>query len=119
MTSASALKSPCILIINNIRDYPTDKKSNKRTLVVIFGENFGKIEIAICILFVYQLTYILSAMMNPKIFWMILCGSLPITLGIMYDLIFLKGEALNKTLLKVLSLLVAYFILLYLGSLSI
>ena len=31
-----------ILIINNYRDRDTDKKSNKNTTIVIFGENFGK-----------------------------------------------------------------------------
>ena len=108
-----------LLIINNIRDFPTDIKSNKKTLVVMFGENFGKIEIAISILLVYQLTYILSSMINLKIFWIILYGSLPIVLGIIYDIIFLKGEALNHTLSKASSLLIAYIILLYLGLIAI
>jgi len=31
-----------ILIINNYRDRDTDKKSNKNTTIVFFGENFGK-----------------------------------------------------------------------------
>ena len=34
-----------MLIINNLRDYNEDLLSNKKTLIVIFGKNFGKIEL--------------------------------------------------------------------------
>tara|TARA_Y100001970_G_scaffold115175_1_gene143542 strand:- start:566 stop:1489 length:924 start_codon:yes stop_codon:yes gene_type:complete len=33
-----------ILVVNNLRDYKSDKLSNKKTLVVIFGERFGCIQ---------------------------------------------------------------------------
>jgi 1,4-dihydroxy-2-naphthoate polyprenyltransferase len=39
-----------ILVINNLRDTETDRKANKRTLGVIFGDNFLKIEfVLLCI----------------------------------------------------------------------
>lgn len=31
-----------ILVANNYRDYPSDKASNKRTTIVVFGKKFGK-----------------------------------------------------------------------------
>lgn len=34
----------CLLIVNNLRDIKQDTKSNKKTLVVILGERFGKLE---------------------------------------------------------------------------
>lgn len=36
--------SCCILVANNLRDEPQDKKANKKTLVVRFGQTFGKWE---------------------------------------------------------------------------
>mgnify|MGYP000029122956 CR=1 FL=1 len=40
-----------ILVINNLRDTETDKKVNKRTLGVIFGDNFLKIEyVLLCLM---------------------------------------------------------------------
>ena len=48
-----------LLVINNIRDYIEDYKSNKKTLVVVFGENFGKIEFFFLILFSYLSLYYL------------------------------------------------------------
>jgi len=51
-----------ILIINNFRDRDTDKKSNKNTTIVIFGESFGKwgylingvIACLLCLLFLHE-----------------------------------------------------------------
>jgi 1,4-dihydroxy-2-naphthoate octaprenyltransferase len=39
-----------LLAINNLRDIGNDRASNKRTLAVRFGENFGRLEIVICVL---------------------------------------------------------------------
>ncbi|HEX9501175.1 MAG TPA: 1,4-dihydroxy-2-naphthoate polyprenyltransferase [Thermoanaerobaculia bacterium] len=38
-----------LLAINNLRDVHSDRASNKKTLVVRFGEKFGRIEIAACV----------------------------------------------------------------------
>ncbi len=39
-----------LLAVNNLRDIGNDRASNKRTLAVRFGENFGRLEIVICVL---------------------------------------------------------------------
>jgi 1,4-dihydroxy-2-naphthoate polyprenyltransferase len=39
-----------LLAINNLRDVASDRASNKKTLVVRFGETFGRLEIAFCVL---------------------------------------------------------------------
>lgn len=47
---APGLFSCAILVANNLRDEETDRKANKKTLVVRFGKLFGQIEFAFCIL---------------------------------------------------------------------
>lgn len=47
---APGLFSCALLIANNIRDEVTDRKANKKTLVVRFGQLFGKIEFAFSII---------------------------------------------------------------------
>jgi 1,4-dihydroxy-2-naphthoate octaprenyltransferase len=39
-----------LLAINNLRDVHSDRASNKKTLVVRFGETFGRFEIVACVL---------------------------------------------------------------------
>ena len=39
-----------ILIVNNLRDYESDRLSRKRTLVVTFGERFGRLEYLACVI---------------------------------------------------------------------
>jgi len=39
-----------LLAINNLRDIGNDRASNKRTLAVRLGEDFGRLEIVICVL---------------------------------------------------------------------
>jgi 1,4-dihydroxy-2-naphthoate octaprenyltransferase len=39
-----------ILVVNNLRDYHSDLAVGKRTLVVIFGPRFGRLEYALCVL---------------------------------------------------------------------
>jgi 1,4-dihydroxy-2-naphthoate polyprenyltransferase len=52
--------STAILTINNLRDRALDKKSNKKTLIVRFGESFGKCEYTIMLL----LAFIIPIIMN-------------------------------------------------------
>lgn len=43
------LLSVGILLVNNVRDVPTDREAGKRTLVVRFGRRFGVILYAVCL----------------------------------------------------------------------
>ncbi|MDN3504251.1 MAG: 1,4-dihydroxy-2-naphthoate octaprenyltransferase [Rhabdochlamydiaceae bacterium] len=52
--------STAMLAINNIRDYKTDKAAGKKTLVVRFGIEFGKIE---------YLTMLIIAFLVPFVLW--------------------------------------------------
>ena len=46
---APGLLSTAILICNNLRDEAEDHKSRKKTLIVRFGNRFGKMEFALCV----------------------------------------------------------------------
>jgi 1,4-dihydroxy-2-naphthoate octaprenyltransferase len=43
------LIATALLAVNNLRDVPTDRVANKRTLAVRFGETFARYEIAVCL----------------------------------------------------------------------
>jgi len=104
-----------LLAINNLRDYQTDKKSNKKTLIVLFGERFGRIEIISMLLLSYMSFFLLSAELNNyNIFYSILL-SIPLALNISYDACCLSEEKLNKTLPKIASFLILQCILLGIG----
>ena len=49
-----------LLIINNIRDYLSDKKSQKKTLIVRFGVIFGKLEFIIMFIVSYIFLYLFA-----------------------------------------------------------
>lgn len=44
------LLSTAILVMNNLRDYESDKQANKKSLPVRFGMSFGRWEFALCII---------------------------------------------------------------------
>ena len=104
-----------LLAINNLRDYQTDKKSDKKTLIVLFGKQFGKIEIISMLFLSYISFFLLSAELNNyNLFYSILL-SIPLALNISYDAYHLSGEQLNKTLPKIASFLILQCILLGIG----
>ncbi len=53
--SIVGLPITAILVVNNLRDAQTDALAGKRTLVVRFGQRFGRIEYAVCLLGAYTL----------------------------------------------------------------
>ena len=53
-----------LLVVNNLRDVKSDAISNKKTLIVIFGENFGKVELFLSLAVPYFVLFLLSESMN-------------------------------------------------------
>lgn len=108
-------KNVLLLAVNNIRDYSGDKKCNKNTLVVILGRSFGKLQILFMIILSYISLFYLSIGLDSKVIFYISMISLPLSLNILSDIYSKEGEALNKTLGKVVMLLCLNTFLLTIG----
>lgn len=73
------LISTAILTGNNLRDVNEDRRCNKKTLTVRFGENFGRIEYTLCLImgcvlpcfygYYLPLLVLIPAMIPIKAFW--------------------------------------------------
>jgi 1,4-dihydroxy-2-naphthoate octaprenyltransferase len=66
------LISTALLCANNLRDRKEDAKNNKITLIVRFGELFGKIEYIFCL----TVANALLALFCPYFFWVFTLGSI-------------------------------------------
>lgn len=108
-------KNVLLLAVNNIRDYSGDKKCNKNTLVVILGRSFGKLQVLFMIILSYISLFYLSIGLDSKVIFYISMISLPLSLNILSDIYSKEGEALNKTLGKVVMLLCLNTFLLTIG----
>lgn len=95
-----------VLVINNLRDINVDKKANKKTLSVLFGKYFTKIEYNICI-FLAFLGVFLSSVLLKKGF--ILTSSIFIFFTPFKTLKNYKKEViLNEALQKTVLLMILY-----------
>lgn len=87
-----------ILVVNNVRDYESDKAANKRTLAVRFGLEWARQEfISIVILaFVIVVLLSISDIATP---WLLLTWlSLPLVFSTSSSVLNQRGKILNKTL---------------------
>jgi 1,4-dihydroxy-2-naphthoate octaprenyltransferase len=88
-----------MLIINNIRDYKADQLSNKKTLIVIFGRTFGKLELlSINLLSYFSLYYLLASLNKVNflyIFSPILLMIILIMRRVFIDDVFINQKALS------------------------
>jgi len=105
-----------ILVVNNYRDHDEDKKSNKNTLVVIFGKTFGKIEFIFLLTISYlSIFYIYFLSYSYFVFLPLL--TLPLAIKITKDLFSLQGEILNNVLASAAKLSFIFGLLQSLGLL--
>ena len=114
------LLSVAILTVNNLRDSNEDALVDKKTLVVRFGNTFGKIEYTLMIVFSLLVPFYLSSFGNPILsFNTIFIGSLSL-LGI-FSLMLIKsiwsktGSDLNPYLGKTALFLIIYTVIITLS----
>jgi 1,4-dihydroxy-2-naphthoate octaprenyltransferase len=87
-----------ILVVNNLRDVPTDRVTGKRTLAVRFGVGFARWEYAACLLAAY-LAPALMVVVGVCPAWVLLAWlSLPIAFKQNQMVWQLEGRPLNQTL---------------------
>src|SRR2546430_1281893 len=97
-----------LLAINNLRDVGNDRASNKRTLTVRFGEKFGLLEIALCVLVPFVVI--------PLINWVPLLA-LTLVIMLLRSVGRSKGAELNRCLAIAGALQWAFGILFVIGTL--
>lgn len=81
-----------LLVINNLRDVEGDRRSNKRTTVVRFGEPFARIEIA----FFALAPFAAVVFIGETYLWTLL--ALPLALAIIVKVMRSRGAELNRAL---------------------
>lgn len=103
-----------ILVVNNLRDYDSDRVAAKRTLVVTLGERFGKVEYLACVVSPVAIVATQANLLGTKASIAIATLS---TIGgglLAFRLMRLRGASLNpllpatNLLLIAISLLVAF-----------
>lgn len=95
---AVGLMANAILVVNNLRDRPTDIQAHKRTLVVRLGDRFGRFEYAAMILGAYALPVAAWALGYGGWGWLLPLASLPVGLLLVKIVWGLEGRALNPHL---------------------
>jgi len=81
LATASGALNTSILVVNNIRDYKSDKLSNKKTLVVRFGQRFACYEYMFLLIINYACYIFLAFLWNDFIMLLIM---LPIPLSSLF-----------------------------------
>jgi 1,4-dihydroxy-2-naphthoate octaprenyltransferase len=86
-----------LLVINNLRDVDNDRRSNKRTLAVRFGEGFARGEILFFAIVPFVLVALMAWLRNEWGFLLTL-GALPLAGMIIVRGLRSRGAELNRTL---------------------
>jgi 1,4-dihydroxy-2-naphthoate polyprenyltransferase len=106
-----------ILVVNNLRDIPTDTAANKRTLAVLLGRRAMQNEYLLCLLGAYLIP-LLMALFGLLSFWILLTWiSLPQAWSLYRLLQKTEGAALNVALAYTAQLSLVYAALFAAGSL--
>ncbi|MDQ3281892.1 MAG: 1,4-dihydroxy-2-naphthoate polyprenyltransferase [Acidobacteriota bacterium] len=113
--AAGALAS-VLLVINNLRDAENDRRSNKRTLAVRFGDSFARAEIVFFALSPFAAIVWLSWLRGEYGFLLPL-AALPLALMLIVRATRSHGAALNRSLGMAGALQWAFGILFVLGTL--
>ncbi len=90
--------STVLIAVNNLRDSDSDKKVNKKTLAVRFGDQFVKFEIFLLLILTYALNFYFL-ILYKKLYVLISFALLPLA-GFIVGLVFMmeQKENLNKVL---------------------
>jgi 1,4-dihydroxy-2-naphthoate octaprenyltransferase len=107
-----------ILVVNNYRDMATDAAVGKRSLAVILGPAWTRVQFVLLLVLTYATPVILAAAHRISI-WAALLPllSLPLAITCIRDMHTLKGSPLNQTLAKTARLSLVFSLLLGLGLL--
>jgi 1,4-dihydroxy-2-naphthoate octaprenyltransferase len=111
--------STCILVVNNVRDLETDRQASKRTLAVLLGYTWSRIEFLALVGMAYVIPFVLLA--DPRFGFGVLLPVLTFPYAVGVSQVVLtetSGEALNPALERVGKLLAGYAVL-FAGGLAV
>ncbi len=104
-----------ILVVNNYRDADEDKRSNKKTLAVIFGKAFARFQYVASIVLSYLVLIYLFLKYDFSYAVFLPFLLLPFAVKLMREIFNKKGAALNETLGKTALFSAAFSLLLSIG----
>lgn len=108
---ALGLLATAILVVNNVRDAPTDAPAGKRTLVVRFGRRFGQVEYFLCLAGAAGIAALIGHLHQDL--WLLLpLASLALAIRPGLAMLREQGAALNPVLGQTAAVLLAYGVLL-------
>ncbi|WP_298814366.1 1,4-dihydroxy-2-naphthoate polyprenyltransferase [Chloroflexus sp.] len=112
-----AMLVTAILVVNNLRDAPTDRKAGKRTLAVIFGERFARSEYAALLIGAFVLLPLAWMWGGESPFTLLAWLTIPMALNLIDFVNRERGRALNKALAGTARLHLIFGVLFALGLL--
>lgn len=106
-----------ILVVNNLRDIPTDLKVGKRTLAVILGARGARVEFALLLILAYAAPVLMAASGILPVWALLPLLSVPRAVMLARSLRVLTGSSLNESLADTAKLTLIFSLLLCLGLL--
>ncbi len=107
-----------LLVVNNLRDAPTDRATGKRTLAVRFGIGFARREYGFCLLAAYIIP-LLMVLLGVSSAWVLLSWfSMPFAYQQNRMIWRLEGRPLNKALAGTGQLTLLYAVLFSIGLIA-
>jgi 1,4-dihydroxy-2-naphthoate octaprenyltransferase len=107
-----------ILVVNNLRDLPTDRDAGKRTLAVRLGERATRMQYALFAALAYLVPAVLAFAGPPRPWLLLPWLTLPLAVGLTRSVLGgLAGRELNPMLKRTGQLLLVYGVLLAIGLL--
>lgn len=96
-----ALLVTAIIVINNLRDIPTDTAAGKRTFAVMIGDRNTRTEYTICVLGAFVFLIVLAALAGSIGWWWLPFFTLPLAIQLVRTVwLGLSGSGLNRVLGK-------------------
>ena len=112
-----AMLVTAIIVVNNLRDAPTDRKAGKRTLAVIFGERFARTEYALLVVGAYLVLPVVWLWGGASPLVLLALLSMPLATPLLDLMAKERGRALNAALRGTARLHMLFGALLTLGLL--
>ena len=106
-----------ILVVNNLRDLPTDKIAGKHTLAVVMGDRATRFQYTLFALVAFAIPVAIAATNTNHRLLLLTLATLPMAIGLVRTVLRgTKGRELNPVLKKSGKLLLFYGVLLSIGA---